>query len=181
MDHMNRNGKDRLVMNNITKRFPGVLALDNVDFVLKEQSVHAVVGQNGAGKSTLMNLLSGTIKRDSGEIFIDGKKVKIDSIADAFKEGIAYMHQEISVIPDMTVAENIFIGNFPTKNSKINFRKIYKESKKILSTMGVKIDPKRRVRGLGVGEQQILMIARILQRESKIIIMDEPTTSLDSK
>lgn len=170
-----------LEMKNITKKFPGVIALDNVDFSLQRQSIHALVGQNGAGKSTLMNVLTGTLPKDSGNIYIDGEKVKIDTVTDSISNGLAYMHQEISIFPDMSVAENIFIGNFPLKGLTIGYKDIYKESEKVLKKIGTAIDPKRKARGLGVGELQMIMIARLLTGQSKIIIMDEPTSSLDSK
>jgi len=168
-------------MENITKDFPGVRALDNVSFSLDKQSVHAIVGQNGAGKSTLIKILNGAIRKDKGKIFLNGDEAVIESTADAIKQGIACIHQEIFVAFDMSIAENIFLGDMLTKGSfgKIDYKTMYAESKRLFEDMGVDIDVRRKVRGLGVAEQQLIMIAKALHRKSRIIIMDEPTASLD--
>ena len=176
--------KDNMIVlktENITKQFPGVLALDNVSFSLRKGTVHAIVGQNGAGKTTLMNILTGAIIKDSGKIFINDKKVTINSTIDAIKLGLAKIHQEMFIVPDMTVAENIFLGDMPAKGflGPVDFKAMYLRSDKIFKDIGVDIDVKRKVRGLGVGEQQLIMIARALHSQSNIIIMDEPTSSLN--
>jgi ribose transport system ATP-binding protein len=169
-------------MENISKRFPGVLALDNVSFSLKEQSVHALIGQNGAGKSTLINVLMGSYPKDEGRIHLDGREVDISSTADALNLGLASIYQEMSVVPDVSVAENIFLGDIPVRGAlrKVDYERMYRRSRAIFEEMGVELDVKRHVRGLGVAEQQLIMIARALQRESRILVMDEPTASLDS-
>ena len=171
-----------LRMENITKDFPGVRALDAVTFNLEHQSVHAIVGQNGAGKSTLINILNGSQGKDSGQIILSGKEVDIQSAVTAIDLGIACIHQEMYVFPDMSIAENIFIGNMPTKGKvgHIDFKKMHHHAKRVFEDMGVDMDVRRRARGLGVAEQQLIMIARALHRKSKILIMDEPTASLDT-
>ncbi|MEJ2163939.1 MAG: sugar ABC transporter ATP-binding protein [Desulfobacterales bacterium] len=168
-------------MANIIKNFPGVRALNDVSFSLEPQSVHAIVGQNGAGKSTLINILNGSLAKDRGRILIDGKEAQIYSTADAIDWGIACIHQDMYVFADMSIAENIFIGDMPTKGKTghLDFKKMYHNARRIFEDMGVDIDVRRRVRGLGVAEQQLIMIARALHRKSKILIMDEPTASLD--
>lgn len=178
---MNPTNAPLMHMANIIKDFPGVRALDDVSFSLEPQSVHAIVGQNGAGKSTLINILNGSLAKDSGRILIDGKEAEINSTADAIDWGIACIHQDMYVFPDMSIAENIFIGDMPTmgKTGHIDFKKMYHNARRIFEDMGIDIEVRRRVRGLGVAEQQLIMIARALHRKSKILIMDEPTASLD--
>ncbi len=169
-------------MEKITKRFPGVLALDGVSFSLRKETIHAVVGQNGAGKSTLINVLNGSIKKDEGRIYLADKEVEIGSTADALDLGLACIHQEMFVVPDVSVAENVFLGDIPVKGvfQKVDFSLMYRKSREIFEEMGVELDVRRNVRGLGVAEQQLIMIARVLHRKSRILIMDEPTASLDT-
>jgi len=170
-----------LQIENVYKHFPGVQALDNVSFFLKKQSVHALLGQNGAGKSTLINVLMGSFPMDSGKIRIDNQEVEIKSTADALSLGLACIYQEMFTIPDVSVAENIFLGDIPSKKplNNVDFNYMYSRAEQILEEMGVDLNVKRKTRGLGVAEQQLIMIARALQRKSRILVMDEPTASLD--
>jgi len=179
-----RGANDPLLrMENITKRFPGVLALDNVSFSLKRQSVHALIGQNGAGKSTLINILMGSYPKDAGKIYLDDREVDITSTATALNLGLASIYQEMFVVPDVSVAENIFLGDIPVQGvlRKVDYERMYRRSREVREEMGVSLDVKRNVRGLGVAEQQLIMIARALRRKSRILVMDEPTASLDSR
>ncbi|MCS7265178.1 MAG: sugar ABC transporter ATP-binding protein [Armatimonadetes bacterium] len=168
-----------LDMRNITKRFPGVLALDKVEFEAEQGEIHAIVGQNGAGKSTLMKILGGAYNDYEGEIYIDGKPVKIRSPKDSSSAGIAVIYQELNLVPHMTVAENIFLGREPTKFfGFIDFNKMKEEAKKILAELDPTIDPEAKVRDLPVGKQQLTEIAKALSQKARILIMDEPTSAL---
>lgn len=171
-----------LRMDKITKRFPGVLALDDVSFSLREKTIHALVGQNGAGKSTLINVLNGSIRKDSGAVYLAGQEVEIGSTTDSLNLGLACIHQEMFIVPDVSVAENVFLGDIPTKGfyRKADFALMHRKAREIFAEMGVELDVRRNVRGLGVAEQQLIMIARALHRQSRILIMDEPTASLDT-
>ncbi len=168
-----------LEMRNITKRFPGVLALDRVDFESERGEIHAVVGQNGAGKSTLMKILGGAYSDYEGEIYIDGKPVHIRSPKDSRAVGIAVIYQELNLVPYLTVAENIFLGREPTKFlGFIDFAKMREEAGKILAELDPTIDPEAKVNDLPVGKQQLTEIAKALSQNASILIMDEPTSAL---
>jgi ABC-type sugar transport system ATPase subunit len=168
-----------LRMVQIDKRFPGVHALDHVDFELAEGEVHVLLGENGAGKSTLMKVLSGSIRADSGQIFIHGKEVHSLSPEHARDLGIGMVYQELSLVPALSVAENIFLGKpHRSRLGTIDWRGIYKEAEKSLAELGVDIDPKREVRRLDVAEQQLTEIARVLTAQPKIVLLDEPTSAL---
>lgn len=169
-----------LAMKHVTKRFPGVIALDNVSFDLHRGEVHALLGENGAGKSTLMKILSGVYTCDEGEIILDGKKVTIDTPIQAGLLGIAIIHQEFNLFPDLTVEENIFIGREFYKHH----RWILDEPAQrqavldILAMLNLNIDPTRRITQLTVAQQQMVEIAKALSVNAKILIMDEPTAAL---
>jgi ABC-type sugar transport system ATPase subunit len=167
-----------LEMRQITKRFPGVLALDRVDFSAERGEVHAIVGQNGAGKSTLMKILGGAYSDYEGEILLDGMPVSIRSPKDALTAGIAVIYQELNLVPDMTVAENIFLGREPTKWGFVDFRRMREEAVKALAALDKTIDPDAKVRELPVGKQQLVEIAKALSQNARILIMDEPTSAL---
>jgi ABC-type sugar transport system ATPase subunit len=167
-----------LEMRQITKRFPGVLALDRVDFSAERGEVHAIVGQNGAGKSTLMKILGGAYSDYEGEILLDGMPVSIRSPKDALTAGIAVIYQELNLVPDMTVAENIFLGREPTKWGFVDFRRMREEAAKALAALDKTIDPDAKVRELPVGKQQLVEIAKALSQNARILIMDEPTSAL---
>ncbi|MDR5585924.1 MULTISPECIES: sugar ABC transporter ATP-binding protein [Clostridium] len=172
--------KPKLKMENISKMFPGVKALDNVNVTAYGGEVTALMGENGAGKSTLMKILSGVYTKDEGKIFIEGEEVNIKGIREAEKLGVAIIHQELSVIPNLTVAENIFLGNekFSQYTRKINKKVLIERSKLFLDQIGCNVDPEALVRDINVGEKQMIEIAKALTKNSSIIIMDEPTTAL---
>ncbi len=167
-----------LVMRKISKRFPGVLALNSIDFDLKLGEVHALVGENGAGKSTLIKILSGYIFKDEGEILLNNEKIEIKDTKTALNLGISTIYQENSLIPGMTVAENIFLGRYPTRFGKILWSDVYAKTKKILNSLSINIPAKELIANLSVGMQQLVEIAKSLSSDAKIIVMDEPTSSL---
>jgi len=172
-----------LQINKLTKSFPGVKALSDVDFTVKEGEVHALVGENGAGKSTLIKILGGVYRADSGDIFLDGKKVSIANTRQAQMNKIAVIYQEFYLIPDLSVAENIFVGREPRILGKtfINWRKMNSDAKKILDRLGIDIDCKKYVSDLSVAERQMVEIAKALSVDARLFIMDEPTASLTEK
>ncbi|MGE5586334.1 MAG: sugar ABC transporter ATP-binding protein [Bacillota bacterium] len=168
-----------LEMVGITKRFPGVLALDSVDFRLMRGEVHAIVGENGAGKSTLIKILAGAHQRDAGTVYLDGRPVNISSPADAARLGISVIYQEFTLVPAMTVAENILLSDLPVRRGgMLDKRAIASRAKDVLDDLGVDIPVTASVRSLRVAEQQIVEIAKALSRKARIIVMDEPTAAL---
>jgi ribose transport system ATP-binding protein len=168
-----------LKMEKIDKRYPGVHALDNVDFDLYEGEVHVLLGENGAGKSTLVKILSGSIQRDSGNLVILDQDINHYDPEQAREMGIGMVYQELSLVPALSVAENIFLGQYPrSKLRVINWHKMIAEAKRSLDELGVKIDPKEEVRKLSVSEQQLTEIARVLTKDPKILLLDEPTSAL---
>lgn len=179
-----RGTKEHVVeMRGITKVFPGMRALDSVDFSVRPYEVQALMGENGAGKSTLMRILSGELPASSGAIFIDGQQVRIDSAMEAKQLGIALIHQEIALIPELTVAQNIFLG----KEEKLalplflNNRKMNQNAQAILDKLGLKINVSQKASALTVSEQQMVEIAKALASDAWLIIMDEPTSSLSER
>ena len=170
-------------MKGITKVFPGMRALDKVDFTVKPYEVMALMGENGAGKSTLMKILSGEHHATYGSIYIDGKLVNIDSAITAKKIGIALIHQEIALVPELTVSQNIFLGK--EERTKIPFvlknRKMNKDAQRMLDELGLEIDVTKKANALTVSEQQMVEIAKALSSNAWLIIMDEPTSSLGEK
>ena len=171
-----------LKVENIFKTFPGTKALKDVSLELAEGEVHAIVGENGAGKSTLMKILSGVLQSDGGgKIFFDGKEVKFNSPRDAQKKGIGFVHQELSLCPHISVAENIYMGRTPmNKLGFINFRKLYQKTEKILDLFDSNIKAYSIVKNLNIADQQIVEIAKALSLNCKVIIFDEPTSSLNN-
>jgi ribose transport system ATP-binding protein len=168
-----------LEIDDVTKTFPGVVALDSVSFSVLEGTVHAVVGANGAGKSTLVKILAGALVPDRGSIKKRGKPLRLTSPRDAIKEGIAVIHQELTVVPTLSVAENIFIGEQPlTVLNTIDWKKMREEASQVLHQLGERIDVSRRISELSLSQQQVIEIARALSRKAEIILMDEPTSSL---
>lgn len=168
-------------MKNIHKTFPGVYALKSVDFELKAGEVHAIIGENGAGKSTLIKVLGGIHAADKGEIFIEGKKVEIRSVKDAQKHGISIIHQELVLVPYMTVAENIFLGREPMKGRLVNTAKMHEEAQQLIDSYGINIDAKSLIRNLTIAQQQMVEIIKAISYNSKILVMDEPTSSISDK
>lgn len=169
-----------LEMENITKLFPGVKALDQVNLLVKRNQVHGLVGENGAGKSTLMKVLSGVYPHSSysGNIKIDGTEIKFESVKDSEKVGIAIIYQELMLFPELTIAENITL---PTASKLISRDKMHTVAKKWMDTVGLREDPETLVKNIGVGKQQLVEIAKALSLEAKILILDEPTAALTEK
>jgi ribose transport system ATP-binding protein len=171
-----------LEMKGITKRFPGVLALDNVDFNVRKGEVHALVGENGAGKSTLMKILAGAIMRDGGEILFDGRPVDIRHPLDAQKLGISIIYQEFNLVPHLSVAENLFLGHLKQNaGGFVDWRQMRRSARELLKKLGLEIDVRKPVARLGVAHQQLIEIARALSIDARLIIMDEPTAALSTE
>ncbi len=162
----------------IGKHFAGVQALDGVSFGLCQGAVHAVVGENGAGKSTLMKILSGVYRADAGEILLDGEVVEIADPSAAEAAGIAIIHQELNLVPALSVAENVFLGREPTRFGFVDRRKIERDAGALLDGLGHRLDPRRTVESLKVSDQQVVEIAKTLSLNARVLIMDEPTTAL---
>ncbi|AEE95342.1 sugar ABC transporter ATP-binding protein [Mahella australiensis] len=168
-----------LDVRDIVKRFPGTVALSGVSLEIFKGEIHALVGENGAGKSTLMNIIGGVLQPDEGEIFWNGQKVHFADTRHAQEAGIGFVHQELSLCPDVSVAENIFMGRMPVKaGGMIDYDELYKRSSEILKMLNSNISPKKQLRKLNVGEQQIVEIAKALSLNCKLLILDEPTSSL---
>jgi ribose transport system ATP-binding protein len=166
-------------MEKIDKQFPGVHALDSVDFDLFEGEVHVMLGENGAGKSTLIKILSGSVPRDSGRIFVKGSEVHELTPEISQSLGIGMVYQEFSLVPALTVAENIFLGRPPrTRLGTVDWRRMMREAEESLRQVGMAIDPRTPVRSLSVAEQQLTEIARVLTRQPRILLLDEPTSAL---
>ena len=168
-----------LEMRGISKRFPGVVALDAVDFQISRGEVVALVGENGAGKSTLMNILGGVHQPDAGEIKIDGQPVKIQSVNDAIRRGIAFIHQELNVLDNLHVAANVFLGREPRNAFRlIDRKKIHADTAPLLQRLGLAVSTRTRLDRLSIAQQQMVEIAKALSLNARLIIMDEPTSSL---
>ncbi|RUW44255.1 MULTISPECIES: sugar ABC transporter ATP-binding protein [unclassified Mesorhizobium] len=168
-----------LELRGIDKRFPGVVALDNVDFTLKPGKIHALMGENGAGKSTLIKIMAGVYGKDAGTIRMRGREVDIQSPRDSLKEGIKVVFQEIALISEFTVAENIFLEGYPTgRAGSIDWKKIRADSAALFNRIGFNVDPAARTGSLPVSQQQMVEIARALAHEARVVVMDEPTSSL---
>jgi ribose transport system ATP-binding protein len=166
----------------IDKRFPGVHALDRVDFDLMPGEVHVLLGENGAGKSTLMKIFSGTLIKDSGRIFIGGKEVDLESPHHARVLGIGMVYQELSLIPSLSVAENIFLGRLPKRSARtVHWSKLYSDAQKLFTGFGAHVNPKQRVKALGMAERQLVEIAKALSLKVRILLLDEPTSALTNE
>ncbi len=174
-------GEVILTMNGIDKSFPGVHALDHVDFELRRGEVHALMGENGAGKSTLMKVLTGIYTKDSGVITFEGREVEYHNKREAQDDGIVIVHQELNMVGDLTVAQNIFIGREFKKGFMIDDKKMIEESKKLFDELHISIDPKAKMSDLTVGKQQMCEIAKAISHKAKIIIFDEPSAALTEK
>lgn len=175
----------KLELKGICKSFPGVKALDNVQLSVRPGTVHALMGENGAGKSTLMKCLFGIYKMDAGEIYLDGEKIDIKDPDDAMSKGIAMVHQELQPVLARSVGENLFLGRFPTKNygplKVINHKKMYEDTKMWLDEVGMDFDPKAQLGSLSIGQMQSVEIAKAVSHQAKVVIFDEPTSSLSDK
>lgn len=168
-------------MEGITKAFPGVKALSDVSFACEAGEVHALVGENGAGKSTLMKILSGVYQPDEGRIVLGGEAVRFRHPVEAIKAGVSVIHQEFSLLPDRTVAQNVFLGREPSRRGLIDNAVMERETAKVLASFGGvhKISPRERVADLSVAEQQLVEIAKAISVDAKVLVLDEPTAALD--
>ena len=169
-----------LEMRNITKTFPGVRALDGVSLDLERGEIHALVGENGAGKSTLMKILGGVYPHPhyGGEIFIEGSTRQFGGVRDAEKAGIAVIYQELSLVREMSVGENIFLGREPRRLGVIRWEELYRRARELLDDLHLQIDPHTLIRNLGIGQQQLVEIAKALSHDARILVLDEPTAAL---
>jgi inositol transport system ATP-binding protein len=165
----------------ITKRYPGVVALDGVDIRIRPGSVHALMGENGAGKSTLMKIISGIIRPDEGQIFVAGQPRDFHSPRDATDAGIAMIHQELNLVPHMTIAENIWIGREPVRFGLVSHAELYRKTRVLLEQLGIDLDPERQLGTLTVANQQMVEIAKAVSYDSEVLIMDEPTSAITDK
>ena len=172
----------RLEMHGISKSFPGVKALDGVNLNIRPGTVHALMGENGAGKSTLMKCLFGIYKMDEGEVFVDGEKMNISNPDEALKHGLAMVHQELQPVPARTIAENMYLGRYPTKQAGplkvIDHKKMNEEAAKWLETVKLSFDPKTKLGELSISQMQLVEIAKAVSQNANLIILDEPTSSL---
>ena len=173
--------KTLLEMKNITKVFPGVKALDNVNLTVQEGEIHAICGENGAGKSTLMNVLSGIYPYGTydGDIVYDGEICKFQTIRDSEAKGIVIIHQELALVPLLTIGENMFLGNERGNKAKINWCETFDKADELLRTVGLKDSSKTLIKDIGVGKQQLVEIAKALGKNVRLLILDEPTASLN--
>lgn len=172
------NSAPLLEMHHITKRFPGVLALEDVNFEVRPGEVHVLVGENGAGKSTLMKIISGVYEVDSGEMVLQGRPVKFANPRQAQESGITTIYQELNLIPQLSIAENIFLGGEITRGAFLDWAEMYRRTEEMLRRLHLEIDPRAKVSSLGVAEQQLVEVAKALHHRADLIIMDEPTSAL---
>ncbi len=178
---MNKQGGDMLSFQHISKSFPGVKALQDVSFSIRKGEVHALVGENGAGKSTLLNILKGIYQPDEGTIVYDGSNVKIKGPGHASSIGINMVHQEINLVPELTVGQNILLGNEPmTKGIAINYSKLYSRCREVIEELECPFSDKEQVKNLSAAQMQMIAIARSLMYNSKVVAFDEPTASLSN-
>src|SRR5215472_16033692 len=167
-----------LEMRNVVKTFPGVRALDGVSFNLYPGEIHALVGENGAGKSTLIKILAGVYTQYRGEIRVAGRLRHFRDVHESKAAGVAVVFQELSLVPELTVGENIFLGREPNRLGLVQWNQLYSEGGKLLAKLGVEIDPRTPAGQLGTGRQQLVEIAKALSHEAKILVLDEPTAAL---
>jgi L-arabinose transport system ATP-binding protein len=170
-----------LEFNHISKGYPGVQALKDVSFSVERGAVHGLMGENGAGKSTLIRVLSGDQHADDGAIVIDGVEQKYSSVRDAFHAGVIVIHQELQLVPELTVAENLWLGRFPAKGGVISGRTLVDTVKQKLNEIGIDVDPNAKVSSLSIGARQMVEIAKAVMVEARVIALDEPTSSLSSR
>ncbi|QIF42662.1 galactose/methyl galactoside ABC transporter ATP-binding protein MglA [Aeromonas veronii] len=170
-----------LEMIDVSKSFPGVKALDNVNLRVRPHSVHALMGENGAGKSTLLKCLFGIYEKDQGKIFFKGQEINFTSSKEALENGVSMVHQELNLVLQRTVMDNMWLGRYPTKGWFIDHGKMYDDTKRIFDELDIDIDPKVKVATLSVSQMQMIEIAKAFSYDAKIVIMDEPTSSLTEK
>ncbi|HHV31879.1 sugar ABC transporter ATP-binding protein [Caproiciproducens sp. LBM24188] len=170
-----------LEMKHISKVFPGVKALDDVKLQVRPGTVHSLMGENGAGKSTLMKCLFGIYSIDEGEIILDGRKVLFSSPAEALENYVSMVHQELNQVPEQNVMENLWLGRYPMKGGLIDNKKMYEDTMKIFRDLDIDVDPRAKVGSLSVSQKQMIEIGKAVSYNAKIIVMDEPTSSLTEK
>ena len=170
-----------LEMSNIVKEFPGVKALNNVTLKVKPGSVHALMGENGAGKSTLMKCLFGIYEKDGGKVLLEGKEINFKNAKEALENGVAMVHQELNQVRQRTVVDNIWLGRYPKKGFFVDEKKMYEDTVSIFKELDIPTDPLAKVESLSVSEMQMLEIAKAVSYNSKILVLDEPTSSLTEK
>ncbi len=168
-------------MIDVSKSFPGVKALDNVNLRVRPHSVHALMGENGAGKSTLLKCLFGIYEKDQGKIFFKGQEINFTSSKEALENGVSMVHQELNLVLQRTVMDNMWLGRYPTKGLFVDHGKMYQDTKHIFEELDIDIDPKVKVGTLSVSQMQMIEIAKAFSYDAKIVIMDEPTSSLTEK
>ncbi|MGE5148533.1 MAG: sugar ABC transporter ATP-binding protein, partial [Rhodospirillaceae bacterium] len=168
----------RLAMSGISKSFGGVAALRDVDFVLRAGEIHGLVGEKGAGKSKLMKIIAGVHTQYEGRMTLDGHAVHFRSARDALAAGIGMVHQELSVVPDLSVAENVYLGKQPTRGGIVDWRAMVEGAREHLASLGIDVDPRARMGSLAIGLQQLIELARVLFSGARIVILDEPTSAL---
>lgn len=168
-------------MIDVSKSFPGVKALDNVNLRVRPHSVHALMGENGAGKSTLLKCLFGIYEKDQGKIFFKGQEINFTSSKEALENGVSMVHQELNLVLQRTVMDNMWLGRYPTKGWFIDHGKMYDDTKRIFDELDIDIDPRVKVATLSVSQMQMIEIAKAFSYDAKIVIMDEPTSSLTEK
>lgn len=166
---------------NVGKQFPGVKALDNINFEIKQGEIHALIGENGAGKSTLLNVLHGVFSTYEGNVYIKGKKVNFKNTHDAIKLGIAKVHQEVSLVSELTIGQNIALGYEPKKGFLVDYDALHKQANEILKKLNCKFKSEEYITGLSAGEMQMIAIAKALYHKAEIISFDEPSSSLSNK
>lgn len=181
MGSINEKREYLLEMQGISKEFPGVKALDNVNLNIRPHSVHALMGENGAGKSTLMKCLFGIYSKNSGKIYLDGKEINFQSSKEALDNGVSMVHQELNQVLQRNVMDNIWLGRYPKKGLFIDEKKMYEDTKAIFEELDIDVDPKTKVSSLSVSQMQMVEIAKAVSYNSKIIVMDEPTSSLTER
>lgn len=168
----------KIRMEHITKDYPGTRALDDINLTYEGGQVHTLVGKNGSGKSTLVKILAGAVKPTEGEIFLNDEQLNFNATSDAYKKGIASVYQEMSLVPGLTVAENIFLGRLPKKNKMINWPQTFQRAAKLLEIMKSEIDPREKVSRLSMWQMQVVEITKALSFDPKVIMLDEPTSAL---
>ncbi|QMT32536.1 glucose ABC transporter ATP-binding protein /galactose ABC transporter ATP-binding protein [Alysiella filiformis DSM 16848] len=174
-------GEILLTMTDIHKAFPGVKALDGVNLQVRAHSVHALMGENGAGKSTLLKCLFGIYAKDSGSIQFLGKEANFTNAKEALENGISMVHQELNLVKQLSVMDNLWLGRYPTKGIFVDHKKMHEDTQAIFDELGIKLDPNEKVANLTVSEMQMIEIAKAFSYNAKIVIMDEPTSSLSEK
>lgn len=170
-----------LELNHISKSFPGVKALDDVTLRVRPGTVHSLMGENGAGKSTLMKCLFGIYTCDGGEIILDGKQIHFSSPSEALHNHVSMVHQELNQVLNQTVMENLWLGRYPMKHGLVDDKKMYEDTKRIFDDLDIQVDPKVKIGSLKVSQKQMIEIAKAVSYDSKVIVMDEPTSSLTEK